>query len=81
MAQHQVGPMEGVVDKQKATPGSAATTGNSMTTPQNYNSNAALDLALNTANATYYTQTRLDQMNQNDKMYALRLLQDADQFI
>lgn len=80
MPTHLVGPMEGVVDKQRATAGSAAVPGGSMTTPANYVGHTELDAALTAANGAYYTAARLNIMNLNDKIYALRTLQDSDQF-
>lgn len=48
-----------------------------LTTPANYMSPATLDAALSTANATYYTTAMLNKMSINDKVYALRLINDA----
>ena len=47
-----------------------------LTTPGNYTSIASLDSALATANAAYYTTARLDSMTVNDKIFALRSIQD-----
>lgn len=47
-----------------------------LTTPLNYTSISSLDTALNTANSAYYTQARLDGMTVNDKVFALRSIQD-----
>ena len=47
-----------------------------LNTPLNYSSISALDSALQTANGTYYTTARLDSMTVNDKVFALRSIQD-----
>jgi IS5 family transposase len=54
-----------------------ASTGSQFATPANYDSQAALDTALATANAGFYTSARLRQMTKNDKVYALRTINDA----
>lgn len=46
----------------------------------NYKDNQSLDFALNAFNGTLYSQAKLDGMTQNDKVYALRLIQDANSF-
>lgn len=77
MAQHQPGNAQGIVDKERAVAGSAPVSSGSLGTPANYDSNASLDTALL---ADGYTQATLDSMTQNDKIYALRLADDADSF-
>lgn len=75
MAQHQLHNKQGFVDKERAVADSAAVPGGSVTTPANYDSNTALDTRLL---ALGYTQAQLDGMTQNDKVYAVRLSDDAD---
>lgn len=50
--------------------------GSNLNTPANYASILSLDTALAAANGTYYTQARLDSMTVNDKVFALRSIQD-----
>jgi hypothetical protein len=38
---------------------------------------SGMENALNTANAAYYTVARMARMTKNDKIYALRFIQDA----
>lgn len=40
-------------------------------------SNSAMDTQLATLNAGYYTAAKLQEMNSNDKLYALRIGYDA----
>jgi hypothetical protein len=47
-----------------------------LTTPVNYSSISALDAALQAANGTYYTTAKLDATCVNDKVFALRSIQD-----
>ncbi len=47
-----------------------------LTTPVNYSSVSALDAALQAANGAYYTTAKLDSMCANDKVFALRNIQD-----
>jgi Flp pilus assembly secretin CpaC len=55
--------------------------GRGAATPQlagpNYYTMSGMENALNTANATYYTIARMAKMTKNDKIYALRFIQDA----
>ena len=51
-------------------------TASGLNTVANYGSVAALRGALNAANGTYYTTTKLDQMTVNDMVFALRNMQD-----
>lgn len=76
MAQHQLTPPAvNFPDKRRSSAG--AKTGKHLATPANYSGNDELDAALVAANGTYYTAKRLDSMTQNDKVYALRTIQDA----
>jgi hypothetical protein len=59
--------------KAVASPGSSS----GLATPLNYSSISALDTALAAVSGSYYTTARLDQMGVNDKVYALRMHQDA----
>lgn len=79
MAQHQIGSLDSdaVVAKNRATAGSVATNTPVFTTPANYTSIAAIDARLIAINAAYYTQAQLDKMTANDKIYAIRLNDDA----
>jgi len=45
-------------------------------TPVNYSSISALDAALQALNGAYYTTARLDATCVNDKVFALRSIQD-----
>lgn len=42
-----------------------------------YYTMSGMENALNTANAAYYTVARMARMTKNDKIYALRFIQDA----
>jgi hypothetical protein len=55
-----------------AVPGSTS----NLVTPVNYSSISALDAALQAANGAYYTTARLDATCVNDKVWALRSIQD-----
>lgn len=79
MAQHQVSPATdlGFVGRQRAVAGSAAVSSNPLGTPANYKDNTSLDARLTAISATTFPQARLDNMTQNDKIYALRVLDDA----
>lgn len=48
-----------------------------LATPANYMSPATLDAALKTANATYYTDALLNKLSINDKVFALRQINDS----
>jgi hypothetical protein len=66
-----------IIDK-RATP--IAGTGTSPVSAATYNAlkdNQTTDAALVTANAAYWTQARLDATCLTDKIYALRLINDA----
>lgn len=77
MAQHQPGNKLGVVSKTKATAGSAASSGNIVGTPANYFSETSINARLTAINATLYSAANLDKMTLNDKIYALRVLDDS----
>lgn len=76
MPQNQVGNTEGFVDRTRANAGSAARGNNSVATPANYDNMDALDARL-TAISALYTPARLNSMTWNDKIYAVRLADDA----
>lgn len=79
MAQTQIGTLLDVdfVNAKRAKLKSNIGSGTDLTTPANYTSITALDTRLAAINGTYYTQARLDKMNVNDKVYAVRLNDDA----
>jgi len=68
-----------IIDKRATggTPAAGSTSPISATTYAAVRDMAATDTALATANATYWTQARLDQTMLSDKIYALRMLNDA----
>lgn len=74
MAQHQPGNNQGFTDPNRGTEGSVAKSDGSVATPANYDSNETMDTRLL---ALGYTQTQLDSMTNNDKVYAIRLSDDA----
>lgn len=81
MAQHQIGEVEyGAINKGRATAGSVAKSNGDFATPANYDNMAALDARLLAISATSYSQSRLDTMTLNDKIYALRLNDDPTTF-
>jgi len=77
MVQHQPGNKLGVVAKNKATAGSVASSGNVVGTPANYFSETAINARLTAINGTLYSAANLDKMTLNDKIYALRVLDDS----
>lgn len=77
MAQHQPGNNQGITDPKRATAGSVSKSDGSVANSAVYDSNEAMDTHLLTKG---YTQTQLDSMNNNDKMYAIRLADDATTF-
>lgn len=79
MAQHQVEPVAQVSfpSKLHTAAGSASKSTDDLGTPGNYDSVADMDTRLLAISGTTFPQTRLDQMTQNDKIYALRVLDDA----
>lgn len=79
MAQHDVSlrPRARFVNKAKATAGSVTGTGaGALTTPANYDTNAAMDARLIAIDSVTFTQARLDSMTDNDKIFAIRTLDD-----
>lgn len=79
MAQTQIGTLLDVafVNRARAKAGSVIGNDDDLATPGNYASIATLDARLIAINNAYYTQARLDQMTANDKVYAVRLNDDA----
>lgn len=65
----------GVVDKRLSV--NSATSPISATTHAAMKDDAAADTQLATLNAAYYTAARLQTLNENDKLYALRLGYDS----
>jgi hypothetical protein len=63
----------GFVDKRRVSNTSNALVG----TPANYFSAGAMRTRLAAANGAYFTAARLDQMSENDLVYALRTIDDA----
>jgi len=78
MAQHQVGSVDadGFTNKQRATAGSVAKSNGNLGTPANYDNMTAIDARLTAISSTTFTQSRLDSMTLNDKIYALRVQDD-----
>lgn len=76
MATAQLGNLSGFVDKRESV-ASALNNAAQVSNEQNYGDIASLDARLTALNGAYYTQARLDQMTFNDKVYALRTLDDA----
>lgn len=68
----------GFVNKQRVKADSNIGDETDLTTPANYASIDALDARLKVINAAYYTNARLDKMTLNDKVYAVRVADDAD---
>jgi hypothetical protein len=66
-----------IIDKRATGIAGTSTSPISATTYAAMRDMAAVDTALNTANATYWTQARLDQTCLSDKVMALRQLNDA----
>lgn len=77
MAQHQLGPVldDTWVDKRRS--GTAAISTGNITTPANFASISALDARLAAVSGTKYTAPRLQTMTVNDKVYALRVEDEA----
>lgn len=65
---------DGVVDKRYA---AKTQSGTNLATAANYQSHASLDTRLTAINAGYFTTARLNMMTKNDKVYAVRLNDDA----
>jgi hypothetical protein len=72
----QIGPLVevGFVDTRRGV-GQTETT--DLATPLNYSTHATLDARLTAISATSYSAKRLRMMTQNDKVYAVRLNDDA----
>lgn len=80
MARHMPGDNNlGFTDRQRAgAVGSVADDASAVGTPANYASEAALDARLTAISATSYSAARLREMTLNDKIYAVRLNDDAN---
>lgn len=72
---NQVDNSLGVVDKRYNF--ASASSPISSTTHNAVKDDASEDAQLTTFNAAYYTAARLQSLNENDKVYALRLAYDA----
>ncbi|HET7713270.1 MAG TPA: hypothetical protein VFK94_02230 [Patescibacteria group bacterium] len=79
---HQIGNQLGVVDKRQAPTELQASpaTADNIATNANYADESALDTRLAAAVPGTYTAAYLNLMTQNDKVYALRLIDDAGSF-
>lgn len=75
MAQNDLYNPMGFVDKRAVSKG--GTSGTLISTPANYASVGAMRTRLAAINGAYFTAARLDQMSENDMIYALRLADDA----
>lgn len=76
MANFDVEPNQGFVDKRKVGRHTAATVAPNLATPLNYTSIHQKRIRLAAINAGFYTASRLDQMSENDMDYALRVADD-----
>lgn len=74
MATSQLGNPGGFTDDRQ-TQGNSGTS--PVATPVNYATTGSRDTRLAAANPTFYTVDRLNSMTENDKVYALRLIDDA----
>ena len=63
----------GFTDKRVGRGATAAVVG----TPGSYTGVSALEARLTAINGTYYTTARLNQMSENDMIYAVRVADDA----
>ncbi len=81
MAQHYVhtSPVKVGISKAHVTAGSSAVSTTDLTTPANYQSPGALDTRL-LAIGGVFTQAYLDSLTLNDKIYALKLNDDATNY-
>jgi hypothetical protein len=70
-------PRLGFTERGRGAAGSVADDTSSVATPANYASEAALDARLTAISATSYSAERLRNMTHNDKVYAVRLNDDA----
>lgn len=79
MAQHYLknSPVKIGLSKAHVVAGSDPRSQDDITDPTEYQSVGDLDTALGTADATLYTQTYLDSLTMNDKIYALKLMKDS----
>jgi hypothetical protein len=75
MATNQVDNHLGVVDKRHNPSSAASPLSATITTATK--DNAAMDTQLATLSAGYYTAARLQEMNENDKIFALRVGYDS----
>ena len=75
MAQNDLDPLPGFVDKRRATRAGSAS--NNITTDANFSDIAGMRTRLTAISATAYSAANLDKMTRNDMMYALRLADEA----
>lgn len=68
------------LSKGHVTAGSVAVSGDDVTTPGNYQSVADLDAALAAKGAPYNITGYLDGLTLNDKIYILKLMDDATNY-
>jgi len=73
MADSDIGELAGFVDKRRT----KGQLGSALATSGNYDSIGAMRTRLAAVNGTYYTTARLNQMTENDLMYALRQADDS----
>jgi hypothetical protein len=77
MGQTQIGIIDlDFVNSRRAAPDMGGS-GSNLNVAGDYASITALDTKLLALNPTYYTQARLDSMTTNDKVFAMRNMQDA----
>lgn len=74
MARTQLGTPGGFVDVRQNQRNNGVST---VATPANYATVASRDARLSAANPTLYSARRLQTMTENDKVFALRLIDDA----
>lgn len=81
MAQHNLknSPVKMGLSKAHVVAGSTPVSGDDVATPVNYQSSADIDTRL-LAIGGIYTQTYLDSLTFNDKVYALKLIDDATNY-
>jgi hypothetical protein len=80
MANYQVNNNFGTTDKRKVGRTTAASLAPNLATPLNYTSINAMRARLTAINAGYFTTARLDQMSDNDMMFAIRQTDDLAGF-
>ena len=74
-AQGQIGDLRGFIDKRRSAPATAAmASATKLATIANYTDLDSIEARLITAG---YSQTNLNRMTMNDKIYALRLVTDS----